>query len=348
MNKAFVVVVVLLCLSCMAQADVFNLGSGLTNLETVTVGDPGNSGELSSGSLASYGLSRVCGAVSYTYRIGKYEVTAGQYCDFLNHKAQSDPYELYNSSMWTDSYGCKIQRNGTSGNYSYSVASDWANRPVNFVSFWDGLRFANWLNNGQGNGSTETGAYTLTSAGIGGNSVTRNSDWKWAVTSEDEWYKAAYYKGGGTSAGYWDYPTRTDSLPSNLIANPDPGNNANFQYNNIYSLNGPYWRTNVGEFENSRSAYGTFDQAGNVREWTESIVQPSSGGTFRNSRGGSFLYYDLIFADGRDYANPAMESRMFGFRVAQAVPEPSSLLALAAGLASLLGLRRRRACIDRR
>ncbi len=43
--------------------------------------------------------------------------------------------------------------------------------PVNFVSFWDGLRFANWLHNGQptgaqGNSTTEDGAYTLTAGGI--------------------------------------------------------------------------------------------------------------------------------------------------------------------------------------
>lgn len=40
------------------------------------------------------------------------------------------------------------------------------NRPVNYVSFWNGNRFANWLSNGQstgaqGAGTTETGTYTL-------------------------------------------------------------------------------------------------------------------------------------------------------------------------------------------
>ena len=28
-------------------------------------------------------------------------------------------------------------------------AADWANRPVNYVNFWDAARFANWLHNGQ-------------------------------------------------------------------------------------------------------------------------------------------------------------------------------------------------------
>ena len=38
------------------------------------------------------------------------------------------------------------------------------------------------------------------------------------------------------------------------------------------SIGSPYYRTNVGEFENSASAYGTFDQGGNVWEWNEAIT----------------------------------------------------------------------------
>jgi hypothetical protein len=43
----------------------------------------------------------------------------------------------------------------------YSVIWGDGNHPMNFVTFYDTLRFANWLDNGQGSGSTETGAYTL-------------------------------------------------------------------------------------------------------------------------------------------------------------------------------------------
>ena len=35
------------------------------------------------------------------------------------------------------------------------------NKPVNYVSWYDSVRFANWLNNGQGSGDTESGAYKL-------------------------------------------------------------------------------------------------------------------------------------------------------------------------------------------
>ena len=337
----------LLCLGSLAQADVFNLGTGYTNLETVAVGDPGNAGELSGAGAGGIGPDRICGSVAYNYNIGKYEVTAKQYTDFLNNKAKcdGDPYGLYNTYMGDPSYyhkGCNIQRSGgdtVANPYIYTVADDWANRPVNMVTYWDACRFANWLSNGQGNGDTETGAYTLTASGIANNTITRNDGWNWAVTSEDEWYKAAYYdpgKAGG--AGYWDYPTKSNAAPANQVLGTDPGNSANYYINN-FSIGSPYYRTNVGEFENSGSAYGTFDQGGNVWEWNEAVVHSSS----RGLRGGS-LYsgYDGIAlrASSPDYLNAIGWQDNIGFRVCQ-VPEPSSIITLAGGLVGLSGIRRR-------
>lgn len=360
MNRLFAVVAVLavLCLEGTAQANVFNLGPGFTNLETVTVGDPGNVGELSGAGAHGYGDDRICGTVNYTYNIGKYEVTAKQYCDFLNAKAKIDTYGLYSIYMDTanDSFGCNIKRTGISGHYSYSVASDWANRPVNCVSYWDACRFTNWLSNGQGNGDTEKGVYTLRGYnGTMGSSIQRNNGWTWAVASEDEWYKAAYYKGNGTNAGYWDYATKSNTAPSNVGSDgyTDPGNHANYRNwksnpdGNGYTIDAPYYRTNVGEFENSASAYGTFDQSGNVWEWNEAIIHEDSTKSYRDMRGGSICYYDFLMeASGRgDYVGyPTFESSDLGFRVVQSVPEPDSIIALFAGLGCLMPVmwRRRR------
>src|SRR5262245_17624856 len=101
-----------------------------------------------------------------TAQRGKYEVTAGQYTEFLNAVAKADPNGLYNTKMGDPGVplGANIQRTGSSPNYRYSVAADWANRPVGHVSFWDAARFANWLHNGQltgpqGPATTEGGAY---------------------------------------------------------------------------------------------------------------------------------------------------------------------------------------------
>jgi formylglycine-generating enzyme len=259
------------------------------------------------------------GSVGYNYNIGKYEVTAGQYTTFLNAVAKTDPYGLYNTSMdmANYAYGCNIKRLGSDGSYEYSVAVDWANRPVNVVSFWDAARFTNWLNNGQGNGDTETGAYTLNGYnGSDGREILRNPGAKWFLPSEDEWYKAAYYKAGSTNAGYWDYPTSSDTPPGRDMADAS-GNNANYS-NNGYLIGSPYYRTPVGEFQLSDSVYGTFDQGGNAWEWNETVVSTDVASSSRGQRGGSITYYtDCLLASARYDGSPTFENAAaLGFRVA--------------------------------
>jgi formylglycine-generating enzyme required for sulfatase activity len=322
------------------------LGAGTVqavDIQTVPVGNPGNVGELSGrGAVGGYGPDCICGAVEYEYNIGKYQVTAGQYTEFLNAVAATDSYGLYSSDMWLSNHGCKIQRSGSSGSYTYSVAADWANRPVNYVSWGDAARFANWLHNDQPTGAqdlttTEDGAYYLNGATSNAAllAVSREADWKWAITSEDEWYKAAYHKNDGVTGNYWDYPTSTNSVPSNDLITTDPGNNANF-YQGGYTIGSPYWRTEVGEFENSDSPYDTFDQGGNVQEWNEAILY----GSYRGLRGGSFCYLaGDLHASYRYHHNPTNEDNIIGFRVCE-VPEPASMTILALGAVGMLRRRR--------
>jgi len=320
-------------------------------IDLVPVGDAGN---LPDTRYHSTGF----GAVPRNYQIGKYEVTAGQYRDFLNAVAATDTYSLYNPSMDSDSWGCQITQHGTSGTYTYDFSgrpngteSDWINRPVNYVSWGDAARFSNWLQNGQptgqqGTATTETGAYTLNGATSYSAlmAIIRNGTATWFIPTEDEWYKAAYYdpaKPGG--AGYWDYPTKSYVPPINTLLTPDPGNHANFYDwygtgNHGYTIGTPYYRTNVGEFENSASAYGTFDQGGNVWEWHETNVNYG----YRGFLGGSFYYYsgDLAASSGGIFGLPSVEGRYYGFRVAS-VPEPGSITLLVSGaIAGLICWRR--------
>ena len=133
----------------------------LDYMEVVPVGNPGNAPD------TRYDPSGY-GGVSYEYNIGKYEVTAGQYTEFLNAVADTDTYGLYNTSMDISDLGCQITRTGSSGSYTYDFSgrpggtteADWIKRPVNFVSWGDAARFSNWLHNGQpsgpqGDGTTE-------------------------------------------------------------------------------------------------------------------------------------------------------------------------------------------------
>lgn len=300
------------------------LGPPKIVIETITVDNPGNAGELSGSGAGGGGPDRICGSVDYVYSIGKYQVTAGEYTAFLNAVAANDTYGLYSSNMASDdSFGCRIERSGSPGNYTYSVAPDWANRPVNWVHWGDAARFCNWLHNGQPIGAqdlttTEDGSYFLNGATSDAEllAIEREPDATWVIPSEDEWYKAAYHKNDGVTGNYYEYPTSSDAVPSNDLINPDPGNNANFNQGG-FTIGPPYYRTEVGEFENSAGPYGTFDQGGNVWEWNEAFIDIFDG--FRGLRGGWFAGSgNDLRAWTRDAADrPTREDFSYGFRVSK-------------------------------
>jgi sulfatase modifying factor 1 len=300
-------------------------------IEWVTIGNPGNVPDTRYNSIS-------VGSVPYEYRIGKYEVTAGQYTEFLNAVAADDPNGLYNTSMWSNGSGAQIERNGMPGSYSYTVAADYANRPVNYVGVWEAARFANWLHNGQpaglqGPGTTEDGAYLNIGSPL---TFTRQPGAKYFLPTEDEWYKAAYYdphRGGMGVGGYWDFPTGTSDLPgTDLTESTNPSNNMNYWFSSLV-IGPPYYRTEVGEFELSDSPYGTFDQGGNLHEWNETSID----GGFRGVRGGSWRKdVDSPLASARDRFNPAVNTDYVGFRLASlAIPEPGTISILAIGCLSL-------------
>jgi formylglycine-generating enzyme len=283
-------------------------------METVTVGNPGNPGD-------GQPPNPVFGAVGYVYSIANHEVTAGQYTEFLNAVAATDDYGLYNPKMDTDLFpawnGCNIKRHGSPGGYTYSVAPDWANRPVNFIGWGDAARFANWLHNGQPTGptslsTTEDGSYFLNGKQTDWDleTVVREPDATWVIPTENEWYKAAYYD--PATGIYWGFPTGTNCCLSNQVVDPDPGNNATFRpWNGTYTVGAPYYRTDVGAHENSASAYGAHDMEGNVMEFNETVPEPD----LRGIRGGSWMG-DLVGKWGRVMdMHSSDEYRDLGFRV---------------------------------
>jgi formylglycine-generating enzyme required for sulfatase activity len=178
--------------------------------------------------------------------------------------------------------------------------------------------------------------------------ITRNAGATYVIPTENEWYKAAYYAPtlNGGAGGYWTYPTKSNTAPSNILSSTGT-NNAN--YYDFYGIgNGGFtdptnFLTPVGAFAASPGPYGTFDMGGDVFQWNEATVTSSS----RGFRGGAwdYLSYHGDFlpssARGGNDAPPSTEGFDVGFRVVY-VPEPSSFaLLVGAAIIGLIWWRRR-------
>ena len=239
------------------------------------------------------------GAVPYSYRVGKYEVS----------EAMIDAYNTANPSI--------LITKETRG----------ADKPATSVSWNEAARFVNWLNTSQG----YQAAYKFDTNGFndnialwtpaeawqqGGENLYRHKDAKYFLPSEDEWYKAAYYdpnKGGAGVGGYWDYATGSDSAPTAVASGTGTGTA-------VYGGQAdPVDITNAGGL----SPYGTMAQNGNAFEWCESAstAPNDSAVESRVRRGGSWYFNSNTLQSSARYSlNPLFEDIDFGFRVA-AVPE---------------------------
>lgn len=325
------VILVLLLGTASAQADLV--------FQMTTISNPGNAPDY------PYPDPWIpVGSVGYTYQISTYEVTVGQYTEFLNATAASDPYGLYSVSMGTGGgIGIPIiTRSGEDGSYTYTTVGGTENEPVRYVSFYDGIRLCNWMANGQGSGDTETGSYTLAD----GITLTRTANATWVLPSEDEWYKAAYYD--PVTDTYYTYPNGSDAVPTEPTDSTTP-REMNFG-------DDPYWNpdggareyyTAIGETTGS-TPYGVYDMGGNVTEWTDTLLSP---GVNRITRGGHLFdpASDLTVTAQQPY-DPTTDGDLQGLRIAYIIPEPSTFLMLVLGGLGLIlhGQRRNQSFSARR
>ena len=299
------------------------------------VGNPGNGADPATG----------LGAVGNSYYISEYDVTNGQYADFLNAKDPSgvNSLGLFNNQMRDNNLGGIKFTSGNPTGDKYSAKPGDEYHPVNFVGWYDAIRFANWINNGQGNGDTETGAYTLnggTAVPTNGATITRNTGATVFLPSESEWYKAAFYEPATNS--YFSYATSSNTAPK--ISLPTGAINS-VNYGQVTQVSGfPNGLTTaVGAYSGTTSPYGAFDMAGNVYQWNEALIS----GQFREYRGGSYdtlaINDPLSSTSFIHYNSPTQEIPELGFRLAALVPvpEPNSLALACFGFLGSIALARR-------
>ena len=217
---------------------------------------------------------------------------------------------------------------GNASGTKYGIIPGHENHPANYISWFDAIRFANWLNNGQGSGDTESGAYTLLGNTPTPNNwfnITRSAGATASSPSENEWYKAAYYSPGTNS--YFKYPTSSNLLPTATGPTATP-NSANYNLA-VGKL------TDVGAYTGTTSPYGAFDMGGNVFQWNEAFIidnfgfhQLFRGSSYGNGGGVMDAAYRFIgFAPHETFS-------FIGIRLAS-IPEPSSIVLLTIGTIGL-------------
>lgn len=247
---------------------VATLTNPLSLQNFVAVGDAGNAADATG-----------YGAVAYQYQIGSVKVTNADYVAFLNAIAATDTHSLYSDSMASDNAG-GIVRSGSPGSYTYAAKAGYELLPVVFVGLAQQARYCNWLHNGrptgaQTNSSTESGAYTIP----GNASLAPTSGALYRLPTEDEWYKAAYYKGGSTNAGYWLYATQSNTPPDTALAPvARSGSASDLLVGTLNAARIPSTTVTAGSY-GSASSVGTFtvDAAGRLTAAGSAAIAISAG-----------------------------------------------------------------------
>ena len=287
--RSFTLSIVLTTIAAVpAVGDTFGSGNNQFVIEFVTIGDPGNPADTT-------GDPNPAGAVNYTYRIGKYEISE-QMIDKANAAGGMD---LPHAGLGPD-------------------------QPATRISWFNAARFVNWLNEEKGALPAykfdEAGEFQLwepEDPGYDPDNLFRNGLARYFLPSADEWYKAAYYD---PSIDQWfDYPNGMNTPPIPVASGTEPGTAVwdhpyGQEFADVTQAGGP-------------SPFGTVAQAGNVSEWeeTEADLLNDEPQENRGFRGGDKLSGPLgISSSSRStFRLPNSGGGVRGFRVAS-VPEPGT------------------------
>lgn len=295
------------------------------DFDWAVIGDAGNRATTPS---ETDGFDLDLGAVDYSYRMSTTEVTAEQWFEFV--LAYDDYYTgtRINSRFTSQHISAGSFNPDAPANWRYNAISE-PEYPVE-VSWEYAARYVNWLHNDKGGEfeDFETGVYDLM-AHPDGTGLERSEGARFWIPSHDEWTKAMHWDpDADDGAGrYWRHPHGSDAPP--VIGLPEDGGetSATLTQQGIVYLP-------VGIYDDVTSPWGLQDGSGGVSEWLE---DSPGNELLRMWRGSMMLDADLrqdpIEESGVSTFNFGTE----GFRIASAIPGPSSAFALGAvfGIANL-------------
>jgi len=215
------------------------------------------------------------GGVAYEYKISNHEVTIAEFT--ASDAGDGD------ENFWND-----------------GTRTVGPNAPATQVSLYEAMKYCNYLTSG----NVVNGVYVFS------NGVYQYTDRPsallayekiYALPTEDEWYKAAYW----TGSGYSDYANGNDLADG---APTKGGGETGWNYDYVNSLNSSvnYTRgTTLGTTEQN----GTVNMMGNVDEWMEDSTGIGRGGRYSDTDS-NFLSSSVRLPG----YSPSNESLAIGFR----------------------------------
>ena len=325
-------------------------------IEFVTIGSSGNPAWQGQG----YANNR--GGVNYEYRIGRLEITSAQWAEFMSAVSMRPSTERVPWVQAPTFWGGQPDPTYTGPGTRYRAIPGRELMPVGGLSWRTAAVYCNWLHNNRGTDISAflNGAYDVSTFGYGGPTGARFTDQRehnpgarfWIPTFS-EWMKAAHYdpnRNGPGQGGWWAYSNTSDQA---IFGGPPGGTGFN-QFGQTGPSQGNFaWTSSslsefqvlLGAYANQQSPWGLLDTAGGTTEWTEGIVgdvdllnRISEGAAWGSSR--SAAWSNSIGESSADL--PSYPFYDFGFRIAAAIPSPTSGGLMLAGWLLWAGKRRRK------
>jgi len=286
------------------RADVFGNGSNQFSIAFVEVGFPSNAPKYYTAWNTTNQL--YAGSVSNIYRIGATEISVDQ----------------FDKAMAADNRISHID--GTTNHHDYTYwnigeRNVGPGAPAAYVNWYEAARFANWLTSGD----AYAGAYQFDTNGtlvaVDRNAALATYGRIYVLPTENEWFKAAYYKPVNDGS----YAVHSDGVSEPPNSYPIWGTTNGFNYSTNWSWDGAVnaapdymWESGYGGLEQN----GTYDMCGNVFEWCESAWDGQLDDMFegRVIRGGSAKDAEIAarFNFRHGAYSPTNEHELVGFRVA--------------------------------
>ena len=308
-----------------------------SGIDFVTIGAPNNPAYQG---LDPQGYVTGRGSVPYEFRIGRTEVTTGQWLEFYNAAlARPDALPWIQTPVF---WGAQqdATHTGPGRRYVLRAVADAAMLPTGGVDWRTSAMFCNWLHNGKSadraaflSGAYDVSTFGYSSPGIFTDQPQHSPDARYWIPTLDQWLKAVHWDPNRSAdGGWWQYANMSDvpltyGPPPSFGGSPLNQANAGFTLPNFGELLIP-----LGAYPNALSPWGLLDAAGATREWTEEIRRVDQtmlrvmDGSARST--GPFGI-DVVWSNGG--IGPESALQWHGLRIS-AVPPPNSLAAIGIAL----------------